>query len=462
MGFVLAIDGGSQSTKVSVVDETGRVHATGRVPLRAYELGSHGRAVHPQDDLWDSLVGATRACLADFGGEPADIVAIGLCGIRSCRAYVAADGELTEPVLSWMDPRVDAPLDDLPPTATMVTSAGGYLTVRLTGVRRDSAAAYAGMWPIDIDAGDWSTDPEQLVRTGMAQDLLPELVAPGEVLGGLTRRAAAALGLAEDCPVIATANDKAVEALGSGLIAPGEVLLSLGTYVAAMTPLTHGDDAPSSTDPRVWRNSAAVPGAFLAESAGVRRGMSTVSWTSDLTGEAVEDLEDAAWRVPPGSNGLVTVPDWLAPADAPYRRGAILGLTGGTGRGHLHRSVLEGLLVTMAAHIEAMEESLDIRHDAVILSGGGSRSTLLRRIAADVLHRPVHVLENPDGAGVGSAICAAVGAGLHPDFGSAVAAMVRRGPTTEPEPDAVTAYVEVREVYARAREHLEAFFSGEP
>ena len=44
--FLLGIDGGSQSTKVSVIDENGRVHATGRAPLRSYELGPEGREGH--------------------------------------------------------------------------------------------------------------------------------------------------------------------------------------------------------------------------------------------------------------------------------------------------------------------------------------------------------------------------------------------------------------------------------
>ena len=57
----LAIDSGSQSTKVSVVDEAGTVHASAAAPLRPYELGPGGRAVHPDDDLWDALaVAAAR------------------------------------------------------------------------------------------------------------------------------------------------------------------------------------------------------------------------------------------------------------------------------------------------------------------------------------------------------------------------------------------------------------------
>ena len=48
----------------------GRVHASRRAPLRPYALGPGGRAVHPDDDLWDSLCVAPRGALASFAGEP--------------------------------------------------------------------------------------------------------------------------------------------------------------------------------------------------------------------------------------------------------------------------------------------------------------------------------------------------------------------------------------------------------
>ena len=54
-----------------------------------------------------------------------DIVAVGLCGIRSCRAMVDAEGRLTEPLLSWMDARVDQPLGEVDARVALVTSAGG-------------------------------------------------------------------------------------------------------------------------------------------------------------------------------------------------------------------------------------------------------------------------------------------------------------------------------------------------
>jgi sugar (pentulose or hexulose) kinase len=463
-GYLLAIDGGSQSTKVSILDASGALHASGSAPLRPYALGPGGRAVHPDDDLWDSLVLACRAALAGFGGRPEQIVGIGLCSIRFCRALLDEAGRLTEPVLSWMDARVSQPLADPDPRVATVASAGGYLAVRLTGQRRDSAASYQGMWPIDPLAGDWASDPAAFDRTGMPRALLPELVAPGGLLGEVTAQAAAATGLPEGCAVFATANDKAVEALGCGLGDDRTVLLSLGTYIAAMT-LGTGIAAP---DDRYWVNSAAIPGRFLYESGGIRRGMWTVSWLRHLVCAAVPGpvdevaihhwLNEGARDVPPGCGGLMTIPDWLAPGHAPHRRGAIVGLDGSHGPHHLYRSILEGIALTMRGHIEAMLDALQWRTDRLMVSGGGSRSDLMMQIVADVTGRQAERTALSDAAGLGAAICAAVGSGVHPGFDEAMASMVRPGRTFQPDRQAQRQYDVVVRAYAALPEFTDPMF----
>lgn len=462
--FILAIDGGSQSTKVSILDAAGTVHASARAPLRPYELGPGARAVHPGDDLWDSLVTACRSALASFAGDASDIVAIGLCGIRFCRALLDDRGRLTEPVLSWMDARVSRPLSDIDPRVATVTSAGGYLTVRMTGSRRDCAASYQGMWPIDPVTRGWSSAPAEFLRTGMPVDLLPELVDPGELLGHVTAAAAAATGLVEGCPVFATGNDKAVEALGCGLVDERTVLLSLGTYIATMTVGTHA----AGDDDRYWVNAAALPGRYLYESGGIRRGMWTSSWlrqlvTAGVPGPVDEDavqawLEDGAQRVPAGCGGLMTIPDWLAPGHAPHRRGAIVGLDGSHGAHHLYRSILEGIVLTMRGHAEAMEAALNWPMERLVVSGGGSRSDLMMQIVADVFGRPAERAGMSDAAGLGAAICAAVGSHLHPTFEAAMAAMIRRGPTFQPHPENRRRYEDVLAVYAALPELTDPMF----
>ncbi len=462
--YFLAIDGGSQGTKVSIVDGVGRVQAAARVPLQPYELGPGGRAVHPGDDLWETVAQACRDALASFAGDRHDIAAVGLCGIRSCRVLIGADGRLTEPVLSWMDERVSRPVGELDPDVATVASAGGYLTVRLTGNRRDSAASYDGIWPIDIERRQWSSDPALLARLGVPARLLPDLVDPGELLGHVTAGAAAETGVPAGLPVFATANDKAVEALGSGVVDPETVLLSLGTYVASMIV---GDDV-TRRDERYWVNSAAIPGRYLYESGGVRRGMWTATWLRDLVTAAAPDVVDpdavrewldaGAREIPPGCGGLLTVPDWLAPGHAPHRRGAILGLDGTHGALHLYRSILEGIALTMRGHTSAMEAALDRTPARLVVSGGGSRSPLMMQIVADVFGRPAERSGVADAAGIGAAICAAVGIGTHPDFETAVNAMTRPGDLFTPNRPASRHYDELMSIYAGLSEFTDPLF----
>ena len=451
--FLLAIDNGSQSTKVTIFDARGHALASARRRLRPYDTSVPGHAVHPGDDIWDSIAGACREAMAAFEGEPAGIAAVGLCTIRFCRALLAADGSLAEPVLSWMDERVARPYQPGNPLVRYVTTSSGYITHRLTGRFVDAAANYQGVWPIDQDTATWSSDPAAYAATGMTRDMLFDLVPPGGRLGLVTVAASRATGIPAGLPVYATANDKAVEALGSGLEDDGTVLLSLGTYIAAMTI----GSSSRSADDSYWANFAAQPGKYLYESTGIRRGMWTVTWyrtllegpdgeESSAYSEAALDAE--ASSLAPGSNGLLTVPDWLAPGDAAWRRGALLGFDGSQGRAHIYRSILEGIALTMANHTAAMERSLGRRLAPVLVSGGGSRSDLMMQIVADVFDRPARRTTVNDAAGLGAAICAAVGHGIYPDWAQAMAAMVTPGSGFGPEPRASRAYQKIRTVYA--------------
>jgi xylulokinase len=464
--YLLAIDNGSQSTKVTIFDVRGRALASASRRLRPYDTSVPGRAVHPGDDIWDSIAGACRDVMSRFSGEPADIVAVGLCTIRFCRALLDADGRLTEPVLSWMDERVARPYQETDPRTRYVTTSSGSITHRLTGRFVDTAANYEGVWPIDHDTAAWSADPAAYAATGMPRDMLFDLVPPGGRLGEVTAAATQATGIPAGLPVYATANDKAVEALGSGLEEDGTVLLSLGTYIAAMTI----GSSSTSTDDSYWANFAARPGKYLYESTGIRRGMWMVGWYRTLlegahgeeppagTARLEDVLNAAASELAPGSNGLLTLPDWLAPGHAAWRRGALLGFDGSQGRAHIYRSILEGITLTMANNTAAMEQALGRRLSPVIVSGGGSRSDLMMQIVADVFDRPARRTTVNDAAGLGAAICAAVGHGLYPDWDQATAAMVSLGGEFAPDAPAVRAYQQINKVYATLTSYTDPLF----
>jgi sugar (pentulose or hexulose) kinase len=77
------------------------------------------------------------------------------------------------------------------------------------------------------------------------------------------------------------------------------------------------------------------------------------------------------------------------------------------------------------------------------------------RILTGVLDLPAVRMATTDGAGTGSAICAAVGSGIHPDWEAATAAMVHVAETVEPDPEDVADYRRVRKAYRAVTRHLD-------
>ncbi|HZM66856.1 MAG TPA: FGGY-family carbohydrate kinase [Nakamurella sp.] len=453
--YLVAIDNGSQSTKVSIIDGTGHIHAQAQHPLRPYEHPAAGHVVHPGDDVWESITAACEQALGRFTGDLTQLVGVGLCTIRFCRALLTADGELSQPMLSWMDERVSRPYTAEEQRTRYVTTSSGYITHRLTGNFRDAAANYQGIWPIDQATWRWSQHPEPYRETGIAPGMLFELVDPGELLGQVTKAAAAVTGLPAGLPVYATANDKAVEALGCGLRTDDTLLVSLGTYITAMTVGT----SPTIIDGSdTWSNFSSIPHRYLRESNGIRRGMWTVSWYQQLVGDDIDDLNTGAADIPPGSGGLLTMLDWLAPTNHPYRRGALLGFDGRQGRYHLYRSILEGIALTMRNHSAALAGAGHRDFASVIISGGGSRSNLMMQIFADVMGRPTQRTEIPDAAGMGAAICAAIGSGVHPGWDAAINAMVRTADTFQPISDHARRYTAINRTYAELTRYTDPLF----
>ncbi len=337
--FLIGVDCGTQSAKVVVYDAAGVPVAEGRQLLRPMERPRHGVAVHPDDDIWTSICAASNMAMAafeaKFPGQKQDIAAVGICPIRCCKTFLDADGRLIEPVISWMDDRAYQPYLPEDPRLRYATTLSGYISHRFTGRFADTAANnIAGQWPIDADRWAWSQDEATLREFNLQQDHLVELQMPGDIIGALTNSAAFDTGLPAGIPVVATANDKAVEMLGAGKLGTTTALVSLGTYIAAMMHGSSNHLSPTN----FWTNFSSVPNRYLYESNGVRRGMWTLTWFLDLLGPEFDAhatakgvsretlLEQEATHVAPGSEGLMTVLDWLAPNDKSFRKGSILGL----------------------------------------------------------------------------------------------------------------------------------------
>ena len=64
--FFIGIDGGTQSSKVVIFDMLGNVVCQGKKDLRPMHMPKPGVAEHPDDDLWDSIVAASREAMERF------------------------------------------------------------------------------------------------------------------------------------------------------------------------------------------------------------------------------------------------------------------------------------------------------------------------------------------------------------------------------------------------------------
>ena len=394
--------------------------------------------------------------MAGFGGDPAEIAAVGLCTIRCCKAFLRADGSLVEPVLSWMDDRAYQPYLPDDPSLAYATTSSGYLAHRLTGRFSDTAANNILLqWPIDTDTWQWSEDDALLREFDVTREMLLELQLPGEVIGPLTAEAAVATGLPAGIPVVTTANDKAVETLGTGPLGERAALISLGTYIGGIVPGHVNHKTPTE----FWTNFACVPHRYLYESHGIRRGMWTLTWFLDLLGPELAEraaalgvsreelVEQEAALVPAGSDGLITVLDWLAPTDKTFRKGVMLGFDARHARGHVYRSILEAIALTMKRNLDAMCRELDITLEEIVISGGGARSPLFLQIFADVFGITASRNTVEAGASLGAAICAAVGAGIHPDVEAATERMAdgRIREAFAPDPANAALYARINE-----------------
>lgn len=465
--YLLSVDGGTQSTKVLIFDTKGNVVCEGRKALRPMASPQVGFAEHPDDDLWDSLVEACKLAFERFPGDRKDIAGVGLCTIRCCRAYLKADGSLAYPVINWMDPRCDGPFSYPVPEKDFayITTTTGYMTHRLTGKFKDTVANNIN-WqaPTDIRTWNWSTDDAVFEAFNAKRSQMLELCMPGDIVGYVTKAAAEATGIPEGIPVVATANDKAAEALGVGLMASNSNagLISLGTYTTAMVK---GDQLCATTNAH-WPNFGCVPNRYTFEVAtGVRRGMWMISWFANLFGEGLKHeaqakgmsplqlLNAEAAEVPACSDGLMTLAEWLGPTFARYRKGVIMGFDERHGRAHMFRSLMEGMVLMLYNRFTPMSEEVRVFPEKMIASGGGSKGDTFVQIISDVFALPVQRPAVGDAVGVACAICVATATGIYPDFDVAAREMVRVQDTFQPNMENHKRYMQMNdEVYRHINE----------
>ena len=190
---------------------------------------------------------------------------------------------------------------------------------------------------------------------------------------------------------------------------------------------------------------AAIPGSYSTE-VQIFRGYWMVNWFKEQFGhheqsQAVAQgvvaealFDELVNEVPPGSMGLMLQPYWTPgiKVPGPEAKGAMIGFGDVHTRAHMYRAILEGLAYALREGKERIEKRSGVAITELRISGGGSQSDAAMQLTADIFGLPTsrpHIYET---SGLGAAIDAAVGLGLHPDFDTAVRAMTRIGKTFEP------------------------------
>ncbi|RPJ37995.1 MAG: carbohydrate kinase, partial [Chloroflexi bacterium] len=192
---------------------------------------------------------------------------------------------------------------------------------------------------------------------------------------------------------------------------------------------------------------AAVPDSYSLEIQ-VYRGYWMVCWfkrefgqpgqhlASEMGIEAEDLFDEMVNTVPPGSLGLTLQPFWSPGlrVPGPEAKGAVIGWGDAHTRAHLYRSILEGLAYALREGTERTSKRSGVAVTEVRVAGGGSQSAAAMQLTADIFGLPVNRPHLYEASGLGAAIDAAVGLGLHRDFVTAVSEMTRLGITFEPNP----------------------------
>jgi L-ribulokinase len=197
-----------------------------------------------------------------------------------------------------------------------------------------------------------------------------------------------------------------------------------------------------------WWTGLGVPESYLADAA---------AHGQDLH----EYLSSRCEGQPVGAHGLIAL-DWMGGNRSilvdHHLSGVIVGLTLATTPEEVYLALLESTAYGTRVIVEAFEAA-GLPVTEFIVAGGLKRNRLLMQIYADVLRRPISVTTSDQGPALGSAIHAAVAAGLHADVTAASAVMGRVDETAYlPDPARADVY---DELFAEYRT-LHDYFSGRP
>ncbi|WP_405582725.1 FGGY family carbohydrate kinase [Streptomyces sp. NBC_01092] len=449
----VGIDVGTSTVKAAAFDSGGRELA---VASRPVGLALHGGFV--EQDM-EEVYGAVVAVLDEVTSRvPGPVGLAGLTGQGDGVWLVDADGRPVRPAASWMDGRahelVDrwmadgtfetvfrrtgsamfpgcpgpllAWLDSHEPKALDAAAAALYckdmVFQRLTGTGATTDVSDASMPFLDPRTRSYDNGVVELLGLTHRRGLLPPVGDP--VATASTRGE----GLPPGTRIANGPYDLPACALGAGVTSPGDGLLIVGTCLASLVATT---DLDLTGEPAGLYISTDRPGHRLRAMPAMV-GTAALDWVLSTTGVRHEEVDGLLAETPPGAHGVRVLPYFApsgerAPFVEPRLRAELTGVSLESTPADLIRATCEGIGYA-ARHCLAAAGLTG----TLAVCGGGTRSPAWMRLLADVLGRPLRVVEGEVGAR-GAVLAAAE------RYGEALDTEAWTRPTAVVEPDAARA-----------------------
>jgi len=452
--FVLALDQGTSSSRAVLFDEQGRVVASASRDFPQL-FPQPGWVEHDPEQIWASQLDSAREALAAAGIQASDLAGIGITNQRETTVvWERASGRPIANAIVWQCRRTAGMCDTLrseglegevrartglvidayfsatklrwllehTPDAMRRAEAGdlafgtidSWLVWKLTGGRvhvTDATNASRTML-FNIHEGAW--DRSLCQRFAIPALLLPRVV---DSSGVVAETDPALFGAA--IPIAGIAGDQQAALFGQACFSPPAAKNTYGTGCFIL--LHTGPQAVADAGGLLTTVASRLRGhlAYAVEGSVFIAG-AAVQWLRDGL-QLVRDyseVEGLAASVP-SSDGVYVVPAFVglgAPYWDQYARGAIVGLTRGTGRGHIVRATLESLAFQTRDVIETMEGACGLQLSELRVDGGATRNDLLMQIQADVLGRPVIRSAELETTALGAAFLAGLATGVWDDL----------------------------------------------
>ena len=494
MRTLLGIDYGTGGCKVTVLDETGRF--VGEASTEYVTYHDHpGWSEQEPADWWTALCESLKKLVAK-GVDLKSVVACALDGSTHNAVLLDAEMKPVRRTIMWTDQRATAECEALKsgwgekvfstcfqmpaPTWTLpqmmwlkanepeilkrtehVLFVKDYVRYLLTGKAATDYIEAQGT--LFFDMGKLAWDPALVTLSGLRMSAMPEIIKPTDVVGTVTREAAAATGLPESCAVVCGSSDSAVEDYGAGAVEPGDLIIKLATAgnVNSMTAEPHPHPKTltySHIVPEMWYSVSATNAAALC-----MRWLRDAFYSTAVDGtrkqSMYETMDAEASASPVGANGVFFHP-YLQGERCPYwdpnLRASFTGVSISSNRGDFCRALMEGVAFSLRDCYGTLEE-MRLPVKRIFLIGGGARSRLWSEIVCNVFNCKVAV-PTPGDASFGACLLAGVGIGAFGDVKDAVRKCLHVERTIEPDPKAALEYDHLFTCYRRIHDALQPVY----